>query len=136
MEVSTDGGETWEIFDSISSGNGYHMRTYDLTSFVGNVIILRFRYSTAELWSFWYIDDVEIPEIGFYDDVEAGMGDWISNGWIIKEQNGVIEHVELKFDVDSSGNLHMPPFIRVEIPQHQIHVAFIHGIKFIHLLNV
>jgi hypothetical protein len=36
------------------------------------------------LGSGWYVDDIEIPELGFFDDVEGGANGWTVNaGWEI-----------------------------------------------------
>ena len=32
-----------------------------------------------------YVDDIAIPEIGFYDDVEAGEDGWTSTGWKVTD---------------------------------------------------
>jgi len=57
----------------------------DLTSFADHTIELYFTYWTdgyvLELG--WYVDDIEIQEIPFFDDVESGPSDWIYNGWYI-----------------------------------------------------
>jgi hypothetical protein len=74
----------WHAFTGISGG--WYQEEMDLTPFAGHTIELYFTYwtdpYTLELG--WYIDDIEIPEIGFFDDVESGSGDWITNdGWYI-----------------------------------------------------
>jgi hypothetical protein len=44
----------------------------------------------------WYIDDIEIPELGFLDDVEGGANGWTVNaGWYIT--TGVVPN---KFEVN------------------------------------
>jgi hypothetical protein len=32
-----------------------------------------------------YVDDISIPEIGFFDDVEAGEDGWASTGWYVTD---------------------------------------------------
>ncbi len=32
-----------------------------------------------------YVDDISIPEIGFFDDVEAGEDGWTSTGWYVTD---------------------------------------------------
>jgi hypothetical protein len=46
----------------------------------------------------WIVDDIEMPEIGFFDDVESGLNGWtVSGGWNIDTQiNGTI----LSFSVE------------------------------------
>jgi len=57
----------------------------DLTPFANHTIELYITYWTDPyvLELGWYIDDIEIPEIGFFDDVESGPSDWTYNGWYI-----------------------------------------------------
>lgn len=64
----------------------------DLTLFAGHEIDLYFTLwqdGAFTLQNMW-IDDISIPEIGFFDDVEAGEGDWISTGWYISD--GIFEN--------------------------------------------
>jgi hypothetical protein len=72
----------WNAFTG--SSYGWYQEVMDLTMFAGHLIDLYFTYwtdpFTLELG--WYIDDVAIPEIGFSDDFEGGIGDWsINAGW-------------------------------------------------------
>jgi hypothetical protein len=57
----------------------------NLTAFAGHTIEVYFTYWTdgyvLELG--WYLDDITIPELGFFDDVESGPTGWTRNGWII-----------------------------------------------------
>ena len=56
-------------------------------SFSGHTIELYFTYWTDGYYlaSGWYLDDIEIPEIGFYDDCET-EGAWTSNGWSLNDE--------------------------------------------------
>lgn len=108
VEVSTDAGTTWQSIpgsittsdnpNGTNAGNGitgtsgdWVAAVFDLTPFAGKEIRLRFRYSTdtAVQGKGWCIDNVEIPEIGFYDDVEAGNFGWVAEpasddgGWTV-----------------------------------------------------
>lgn len=65
----------------------------DLTPFAGDNIELYFTYWTDGYTNLagWYVDDIEIPEIGFLDNVENGVNGWTVNaGWSIT--TGVIEN--------------------------------------------
>jgi len=57
----------------------------DLTPFAGHTIELYFRswQDGAFTLQMMYVDDIEIPEIGFFDDVKAGEDDWTADGWVI-----------------------------------------------------
>jgi len=74
---------TWNAFTGSSAG--WYQETMDLTPFADHTIELYFTYwtdpYTLELG--WYIDDIEIPEIGFFDDVESGADGWTGTGWYI-----------------------------------------------------
>ncbi len=62
---------------------GYYQEEMDLTAFAGHDIDLYFVYWTDGAYNEQgiYIDDIEIPEIGFFDDVEPGEDGWTSEGW-------------------------------------------------------
>jgi hypothetical protein len=76
------GAGTWNAFTGTSA---MYVETMDLTAFAGNTIEVYFTYWTDPyvLELGWYIDNIEIPEVGFFDDVESGPGDWTYNGWDI-----------------------------------------------------
>jgi len=80
----------WNAFTG--SSGGWYQEIMDLTPFAGHTIELYFTYwtdpYTLELG--WYVDDIEIPEIAFYDDVESGAGGWSYTGWDVS--TGVLEN--------------------------------------------
>ncbi len=81
----------WNAFTG--SSGGYYQETMDLSAFGGHDIDLYFTYWTDPytLGRGWYIDDIQIPEIGFSDDVEGGANGWTVNaGWYIT--SGVLEN--------------------------------------------
>jgi len=73
----------WNAFTGFS--NVVYQEEMDLTPFADHTIELYFTYWTDPfvLERGWYIDDIEIPEIGLFDDVESGPSDWTYNGWYI-----------------------------------------------------
>jgi hypothetical protein len=74
----------WNGFTGLSGG--WYQETMDLTPFAGHDIELYFTYWTDPytLGYGWAVDDIEIPELGFFDDIESGAGDWTVNaGWRI-----------------------------------------------------
>ena len=99
VEVSTDGGETWQVLPGRQTteedpvrqayGPGYTGKSgggdtpewveesIDLSAFAGQKVLLRFEYVTDGGLNTpgWAIDDVSIPEIGLSDDAESD-GDW------------------------------------------------------------
>ena len=103
---------TWNAFTG--STEVMYQEEMDLTSFAGHTIELYFTYWTdpyvAELG--WYIDDIEIPEIGFFDDVESGSSDWTYNGWYVTTPPPPITGTIVSFSIEhynnySSGSLNI-----------------------------
>jgi immune inhibitor A len=56
----------------------------DLSAYVGKKVQIRFEYITdaGVTHTGFFVDDIEIPEIQYRDDVEAGDGGWQANGFI------------------------------------------------------
>ena len=87
---------TWNAFTGNSGG--WYQEQMSLTPFAGHNIDLYFTYWTDPYTTGngWYIDDIQIPEIGFSDNVEGGVNGWTVNaGWSIT--TGVIPN---KFEVN------------------------------------
>jgi hypothetical protein len=88
----------WNAFTGFS--NIIYKEEMSLASFAGHTIELYFTYWTDRyaLELGWIVDDIEMPEIGFFDDVESGLNGWtVSGGWNIDTQiNGTI----LSFSVE------------------------------------
>lgn len=92
VQVSTDNGKTWKSLgnehtrsDVVEEGyptikenlpgftghsNGWVKETFDLSQYAGQKILISFRYMTD--WGTteegWFVDNIEIPEIGFTND--------------------------------------------------------------------
>lgn len=125
VEVSTDGGRTWKILQpphaatSNPSGNAYGPgytgisgedspqwieEQVDLSAYAGQEILLRFEYVTDDAVNRpgWTIDDIRIPEIGFFDNVENGPNGWQAEGFVridnILPQKFVVQVVEINGD--------------------------------------
>jgi hypothetical protein len=106
LEVSTDGGDNWQILETPSgtdddpSGNSYGwgytansgggesgqwiQEAIDLSEFAGQEIQLRFEYVTdaAVNGEGLMVDDLAIEAIGYQEDFEADNGGWQSAGWV------------------------------------------------------
>ncbi|NLX10140.1 MAG: hypothetical protein GXY36_10830 [Chloroflexi bacterium] len=99
--VSTDDGATWTPLETTHTttedphSNAYGpaytgqsgdwvQETVDLTPSAGQEILVSFEYITddAVTQPGFIVDDISIPEIGWSDDVEGGVGDWTSEGWL------------------------------------------------------
>jgi immune inhibitor A len=100
LEVSED-GEKWEILVTPSgtgedpSGNSYGwayngesgtwiQESVDLSSYAGKRVHIRFEYVTdaAINGEGMLIDDISIPEIGYFVDFEKGVDEWEGAGWV------------------------------------------------------
>ena len=104
VAVSSDGGATWQPLTGWRTtdqnplgqavGPGYSGTSggrstpvwldeqIDLSAYAGRRILLRFEYITDEAVTAngFAIDDIAVPEVGFFDDAE-GAGDWQAAGF-------------------------------------------------------
>lgn len=105
VAVSTDDGRSWQpliaenmkglhpsddpaqaaLADRFYTGRvqAWVQESIDLTPYAGQQIQLRFEYITdpATNYSGFALDNIAIPEIGFYDDVENVVDDWHAEGF-------------------------------------------------------
>ncbi|RJS70385.1 MAG: hypothetical protein CW694_07785, partial [Candidatus Syntrophoarchaeum sp. WYZ-LMO15] len=88
VEISEDGETNWIELARYTGYSGPHTESIDLSKYAGENVTIRFRYETdySVVDPGWFIDNIEIPEIGFYDDVENGTGNWGSDGWTIVQE--------------------------------------------------
>lgn len=132
LEVSTDGGSTWDILETAhgtdndpnenSRGFGYTGSTVewlsesiDLTPFAGQEIQLRFHVITDFTTNRdgIQVDDISIPELGYFDSAEDDSGGWEVKGfvrssnlvpaewiiWLVKATNPIeVERISLNQD--------------------------------------
>ena len=104
VQVSTDGGQAWDILTGPSStshdpnGNsfgaaytgaseGWIRETFDLSAYVGDQVLVRFEYITDDGVNHvgWLIDDICVPELDACEDFESGPGDWVSEGFVYSD---------------------------------------------------
>ena len=139
VEASADGGETWHILpgqhtasnnpSSNSYGPGYTgmsgtntastgtiewiQETFDLSSFVGRRVLVRFEYLTDDTitGAGLCIDDIRIPELGYSHDAETDDDGWDARGFVRCEnllpQRYVVQLIRL-----SEGITVEPLFLR------------------------
>lgn len=100
LVASTD-GETWEILNTPSgtgtdpTGNSYGwaytgstqgwvQESVDLSRFAGEQVWLRFEYITDAVVNGegLLLDDVSVPEIGYFSDFEGDDGGWEAQGFV------------------------------------------------------
>ncbi len=101
VEVSTDGGKSWQILQPplsrttnpsgnaygagyTGTSNGWQSETVDLSAFAGQQVLLRFEYITDDAINRpgVMLDDISIPEIGFADDAESDDAGWDARGFV------------------------------------------------------
>lgn len=105
VSVSEDGGLTWDglVADGMQGleeshdpgdaayterfytgeSNGWKSEQIDLTPYAGNEIRLRFSYVTDPILTFGglALDNISIPQIGFFDDAEGDVDGWQTQGF-------------------------------------------------------
>jgi hypothetical protein len=100
VEVSTDGGNSWTILETAhGTAEDPHNRNYgfgytgalidweseslDLSAYAGGEILIRFEVITdfSTNRDGFQLDDIEIPELGFFDGAEDDLAQHDSGGW-------------------------------------------------------
>ncbi|MCB8981417.1 MAG: immune inhibitor A [Ardenticatenaceae bacterium] len=105
LTISTDGGQTWQplvgeqmqgegpnddpadaaLTDRFYTGRSgdWVKETVDLSAYAGQMVQIRFEYVTDPILTFGglALDNLAIPEIGFYDDAESDTG-WVAEGFV------------------------------------------------------
>lgn len=140
LEVSTDEGMTWETIETThgteqnptgnSLGYGYTgsslkwlSETTDLTPYAGQEVQIRFHVITdlSTTRDGFQIDEISIPEIGYYDGAEDNTGGWEVRGfvrssnfvpaewilWLITAGNPPQVH-RIEIDPDQTANFDIP----------------------------
>lgn len=153
VQVSTDGGTTWSSlanentsYDIVSEGypkikenlpgfTGYYSdwnkETFDLGAYAGQEIYISFRYLTD--WGYtdqgWFIDNIEIPEIGLYFD-----GSSMDNLMSINElQKNHVEYAVTFINQDKKGKykvIDVDPFNVTEEDALQLRQLFKDGTNY------
>jgi hypothetical protein len=101
VEISTDGGETWTLLETaLGTTEDPHNRNYgfgytgaligweseslDLSAYTGGEVLIRFEVITdfSTNRDGVQLDDIEIPELGFFDGAEDDSGGWEAVGFL------------------------------------------------------
>lgn len=103
VSVSADQGETWDVLhlqhslpgnygpalsgksaDAVDANNGWIRETLSLNQYAGKQILVRFHVLTdfETVGRGLALDDIAIGELGYYDDVESGTGNWEAEGFV------------------------------------------------------
>jgi hypothetical protein len=99
--IAYEAASNWHAFTG--SSGGWIPVSMDLTPFAGHSIDLYFTtwQDGAFTLQMMYVDDIAIPEIGFFDDVEAGEDGWVSTGWYVTD--GILDNGFGVMTLDSRG---------------------------------
>ncbi len=116
--AASEDGQRWQILDTPSgtdadpSGNSYGWgynalsggddqaewirETVDLSQFAGKKVLLRFEYITdaAVNGEGFLLDDVAVPQAGYFTDFEQDDGGWAADGWA-RMQNALPQTFQL-----------------------------------------
>lgn len=106
VSVSEDGGATWKGLEAqqmqglneadnpagkalterfyTGQSEGWLHETIDLTPYAGQEILIRFSYVTDPILTFGglALDNVSVPQIGFYDSAEVEESGWTAEGFV------------------------------------------------------
>ena len=122
VQVSADGGKSWHVLEGVHTwdydpvgnafGVGYTGKSgdpesatwvfeqLDLTPYAGQEVLVRFEYVTDDAVTYpgLLLDDIAIPELGYFDDAEAGEAGWNAEGWVLTDnhltQRWVVQLIE------------------------------------------
>ncbi|MFQ5435398.1 MAG: hypothetical protein ACE5FD_11035, partial [Anaerolineae bacterium] len=106
VSVSVDDGRTWQplvaenmaglepednpadsaLTDRFYTGelHAWFQERVDLSAYAGQEILLRFEYVTDLILTYggFALDNIAIPEIGFFDDAESDGTGWLAEGFV------------------------------------------------------
>jgi hypothetical protein len=146
VQVSDDGGETWDLLQTPSgiaydpNGNSYGwayngssgggeepvwiQEVLDLTPYRGREIQLRFDYITdaAVNGEGFLLDEVEIDAIGYQEGFENGLGGWQAEGFV-RLYNQVPQTFQVVL-IEGDGNGRVQPIRLDENQRAEIPVSF------------
>lgn len=104
--ISTDGGQTWtqlvtenmkgekeqddpydfaltdRFYTGTAPGGTWVEESIDLSEYTGQVVLIRWESDSGNRDTGFAIDNIAIPEIGFYDDVESEVAGWSTDSWV------------------------------------------------------
>ncbi|HUF38957.1 MAG TPA: hypothetical protein VMN57_10570 [Anaerolineales bacterium] len=101
VEISTDGGETWTILETAHGTSqdpfdrnygfgytgaliGWESESLDLSAYTGGEVLIRFEVITdfSTNRDGLLLDEIEIPELGYFDGAEDDSGGWEAVGFV------------------------------------------------------
>jgi immune inhibitor A len=136
--VASEDGQSWDILktprgtDKDPSGNSYGwgyngesggwvQEQVDISRFAGKEVQLRFEYVTdaAVNGEGLLLDDIAIPQIGYFTDFETGDGGWFADGFV-RIQNRLPQTYAVSIiqpDQKTVQTLHIAAGESLELPQ-------------------
>ena len=92
------------------SSGGWRREQIDLSPFAGREILLRFEYVTDDAvnGAGWCIDDIAIPDAGFFDDAESDAG-WTSAGFVRAGGHSVAQEFAVRLAQGAGGDAVVVP---------------------------
>jgi hypothetical protein len=117
----------WNAFTGSSD---WYQEVMDLTPFASHAIELYFAYWTdpGVIGKGWYIDDIEIPEIGFFDDVESGPDGWTCNGWyMITPLTGTILSFSIEYYYCYSSDYLRAKSVSRDVPVNTMDLNYVYA---------
>ncbi len=120
VAVSADSGASWQAMAGTGTrpssalslelgpmytgaSEGWVEERIDLTPYAGSRVLVRFHYLTDEAVerAGWCVDDIAVPEAGFFDDAETD-GNWEARGFVRVGEAGARQHYALRL-VEGTG---------------------------------
>jgi immune inhibitor A len=136
--VASEDGQSWDILktprgtDKDPSGNSYGwgyngesggwvQEQVDISRFAGKEVQLRFEYVTdaAVNGEGLLLDDIAIPQIGYFTDFETGDGGWFADGFV-RIQNRLPQTYAVSIiqpDQKTVQTIHIAAGESLELPQ-------------------
>ena len=124
VEVSTDGGVTWDILETeltspanpvgnafgpgyTGSSNGWRQDAADLSPYQGKDVLVRFEYVTDDAihGPGLCLRDIAVPEAGFFDDADTDTGVWEAQGFIHTDNSVPQEYILRVIEVGDEFNV-------------------------------
>ena len=112
VEVSIDGGATWDILETdltspgnpvgnafgpgyTGSSNGWRQDSADLSPYQGKDVLVRFEYVTDDAihGPGLCLRDIAVPEAGFFDDADSDKDVWETQGFIRTDNSVPQEYI-------------------------------------------
>ncbi|MEW6402733.1 MAG: choice-of-anchor J domain-containing protein [Chloroflexota bacterium] len=135
LEVSEDGGTTWQITSTPSgtpddptgssygwgyngTTNGWIEESVDLSQYAGKQILIRFEYITdpAVNGEGFLLDDISMSGINYQSDFEADEGGWAAEGFV-RIQNVLPQTYRLALILSSDSTVQMIPLDEEQVAE-------------------